>query len=79
MSAAQYEQLLQYMEEVRLDELPHSDFAMMMDGAQWVIERVTDQGFKAHFTNVAGKNIRQVYSFFNNISGLNLDYIDKYQ
>lgn len=79
MSAAQYEQLLQYMEEVRLDELPHSDFAMMMDGAQWVVERVTNQGFKAHFTNVAGKNIRQVYSFFNNISGLNLDYIDKYQ
>ena len=79
LTAAQYEQLLQYMEEVRLDELPHSDFAMMMDGAQWVVERVTDQGFKAHFTNVAGKNIRQVYSFFNNISGLNLDYIDKYQ
>ena len=51
---------------------------MMMDGAQWVVERVTDQGFKAHFTNVAGKNIRQVYSFFNNISGLNLDYIGKY-
>ena len=78
LTAAQYEQLLQYMEEVRLDELPHSEFEMMMDGAQWAIERVTDQGFKAHFTNVAGKNIRQVYSFLNNISGLNLDYIGKY-
>ena len=61
MTAAQYEQLLQYMEDVHLDELPHSEFEMMMDGAQWVIERVTSQGFKAHFTNIAGKNIRQVY------------------
>ena len=78
LTAAQYEQLLQYMEEVRLDELPHSEFEMMMDGAQWAIERVTDQGFKAHFTNVAGKNIRQIYSFLNKISGVKLKYINEY-
>ncbi len=78
MTVAQYEQLLQYMEEVRLDELPHSEDEMMMDGAQWVIERVTSQGFKAHFTNVAGKNISQIYSFLAKLSGEKLDYIEEY-
>jgi len=78
MTAAQYEQLLQYMEKLRLDELPHSEFEMMMDGAQWVIERVTSQGFKAHFTNVAGKNIQQIYSFLTKLSGEKLEYIEEY-
>ena len=78
MTSAQYEQLLQYMEEVRLDELPHSEFEMMTDGAQWVIERVTSHGFKAHFTNVAGKNIQKIYSFLAKLSGENLKYIEEY-
>ena len=78
MTTAQYEQLMQYMEAVRLDELPHSEFEMMLDGAQWVIERVNHQGFRAHFTNVAGKNIRQVYSFLNKTSGAKLGYIYGY-
>lgn len=78
MTVAQYEQLLQYMEEVRLDELPHSEDEMVMDGAQWVIERVTSQGFKAHFTNVGGKNISQIYSFLAKLSGEKLDYIEEY-
>ena len=78
MTSAQYEQLLQYMEEVRLDELPHSEVEMMTDGAQWVIERVTSHGFKAHFTNVAGKNIQKIYSFLAKLSGENLKYIEEY-
>lgn len=78
MTAAQYEKLLQYMEAVRLDELPRSKYVMMLDGAQWVIERVTDQGFKAHFTNVAGKSIQQVYSFLAKLSGEKLKYIEEY-
>lgn len=78
MTVAQYEQLLQYMENVRLDELPHSEFEMMMDGAQWVIEQVTSQGFKAHFTNVAGKSIQQVYSFLVKLSGEKLEYVKEY-
>ena len=79
MTAAQYEKLLQYMEAVRLDELPRSVYVMMTDGAQWVIERVTDQGFKAHFTNVAGKSIQQVYSFLAKLSGEKLEYIKEYR
>ena len=78
MTAAQYEKLLQYMEAVRLDELPRSVYVMMTDGAQWVIERVTDQGFKAHFTNVAGKSIQQVYSFLVKLSGEKLEYVKEY-
>jgi hypothetical protein len=78
MTSAQYEQLLQYMEKIRLDELPRSKYEMMLDGAQWVIERVTSQGFKAHFTNVAGKNIQQIYSFLAKISGEKLEYIKEY-
>ena len=78
LTASQYEQLLQYMEEVRLDELPHSEFEMMLDGAQWAIERVTEHGFRAYFTNVAGEKIRQVYSFLNKISGVKLKYINEY-
>ena len=78
MTAVQYEQLLQYVEKIPLDELPHSEFEMMMDGAQWVIERVTSQGFRAYFTNVAGRNIRQVYSFLTKLSGENLEYIEEY-
>ena len=78
MTAAQYEQLLQYMEKIRLDELPRSKDEMMLDGAQWVIERVTSQGFKAHFTNVAGKNIQQIYSFLTKLSGEKLEYIKEY-
>lgn len=78
MTVSQYMKLLQYMEEVRLDEFPHSEEVMVMDGAQWVIERVTSQGFKAHFTNVGGKNISQIYSFLAKLSGEKLDYIEEY-
>ncbi len=78
MTAAQYEKLLQYMEAVRLDELPRSKYVMMLDGAQWVMERMTDQGFKAHFTNVAGNDIQQVYSFLAKLSGEKLKYIEVY-
>ena len=78
MTAAQYEKLLQYMEAVRLDELPRSKYVMMLDGAQWVMERVTDQGFKAHFTDVAGNDIQQVYSFLAKLSGEKLKYIEEY-
>lgn len=78
MTSAQYEQLLQYMEAVQLDELPRSYYVDMTDGAQWVIERKTEQGFKAYFTNVAGKNIRQVYSFLAKLSGEKLEYIKEY-
>lgn len=78
MTAAQYEKLLQYMEAVRLDELPRSEYVMMFDGAQWVMERVTDQGFKAHFTDVAGNDIQQVYSFLAKLSGEKLKYIEEY-
>ena len=77
MTAAQYEQFLQYMEDVHLDELPRSEYKMMMDGAQWVIERVTSQGFRAHFSNVAGKNIQQIYSFLAKLSGEKLEYIEE--
>lgn len=78
MTAAQYEKLLQYMEAIRLDELPRSEYVMMFDGAQWVMERVTDQGFKAHFTDVAGNDIQQVYSFLAKLSGEKLKYIEEY-
>ncbi len=78
ITAAQYEQLLQYMDAVRLDERPRSYYVNMTDGAQWVIERKTEQGFKAHFTNVAGKSIRQIYSFLAKLSGKKLEYIEEY-
>ncbi len=78
MTAAQYEQLLQYMEKIRLDELPRSYYVNMTDGAQWVIERKTEQGFKAYFTNVTGKNIQQVYSFLVKLSGEKLEYVKEY-
>jgi len=78
MTAAQYEKLLQYMEAIRLDELPRSEYVMMFDGAQWVMERVTDQGYKAHFTDVAGNDIQQVYSFLAKLSGEKLEYIKEY-
>ena len=78
MTVAQYEKLLQYMEAVRLDELPRSKYVMMLDGAQWMMERMTDQGFKAHFTNVAGNDIQQVYSFLAKLSGEKLKYIEEY-
>ena len=78
MTTAQYEQFLQYFEAVHLDERPHSYYVNMFDGAQWMIERKTNQGFKGHFTNVAGKNIHRVYSFLATLSGAKLDYMGKY-
>ena len=78
MTATQYEQFLQYMENVQFDELPRSHYFPMFDGAQWVIEQVTSQGFKAHFTNVAGKSIQQVYSFLVKLSGEKLEYVKEY-
>lgn len=79
MTAAQYERLLQYMEDARLDERPRSEFERMVDGATWVIERGTSHGFKAHFTNVADKNIQQIYSFLAKLSGRKLKYVKKYR
>ena len=78
MTTAQYEQFLQYLEEVHLDERPHSYYVDMLDGAQWMIERKTKQGFKGHFTNVAGKSIHRVYSFLAKFSGAKLDYMEEY-
>lgn len=79
MTAAQYERLLQYMEDARLDERPRSEFERKTDGATWVIERGTSHGFKAHFTNVADKNIQQIYSFLAKLSGRKLKYVKKYR
>ena len=80
MTAAQYEQFLQYMEAVRLDERPNSYFwDMMRDGAQRVVERKTPQGYKAYFTNVAGQTIKNVFNFLTKLSGeKNLNYIEEY-
>ena len=78
MTASQYEQLLQYMEEVRLDELPHSNLQLMCDGAQWVIERVTDHGFKAYVTNVPKDSVKWVFSFLAKLSGQKIEYMEKY-
>jgi hypothetical protein len=78
MTTAQYEQFLQYFEAVHLDKRPHSYYVAMLDGAQWMIERKTNQGFKGHFTNVAGKNIHRVYCFLAKLSGAKLDYMVKY-
>ena len=81
MTAAQYEQFLQYMEAVRLDERPNSYFwDMMRDGAQRVVERKTPQGYKAYFTNVAGQTIIDVFNYLAKLSGeKNIDYMGKYK
>ncbi len=78
MTAAQYEKFLQYMEAVRLDELPRREHEWITDGAEWVIERKTPHGFNAHCTNMAGKNIQQVYSYLAKLSGQQLKYMEGY-
>ena len=78
MTAAQYEKFLQYMDDVRLDSLPRSEFELMMDGAQWVIERKDVHGFKAHFTNVPNADIRKVFRFLAKVSGKNICWMREY-
>ena len=78
MTAAQYEKFLQYMDGVRLDSLPRSEFELMMDGAQWVIERKDVHGFKAHFTNVPNADIRKVFRFLAKVSGKNIYWMREY-
>lgn len=70
MTALQYKKFLRYMDDVRLDSLPRSEFEPIMDGSQWVIERKDGQGFKAHFTNVPSAGIPKVFGFLAKVSGV---------
>lgn len=78
MTAAQYEKFLQYWETVQFDKLPRRAYVFMTDGAEWVIEQKTPHDFKAHSTNVAGKNITQLYSYLAKLSGQQLKYMEEY-
>lgn len=63
LTPAQYEQFLKHFEKVRLDEQPRIYNAEVLDGAQWLIERKTDNGFKAFLTNDAGQEIYDLFDF----------------
>ena len=78
ISSAKYKCLLQYMENVHLDKLPRIDHVIMCDGTRWVIERKSNRGFKAHFTNVAGDDIKQLYRFLVKLTDKKLSYINEY-
>lgn len=78
ISSAKYECLLQYIENVHLDELPRINHVIMCDGAEWVIERKTNKGFKAHLTNQPGDDIKQLYRFLVKLTDKKLSYINEY-
>lgn len=78
ISSAKYERLLQYVENVHLDELPRINHVIMCDGAEWVIERKTNKGFKAHLTNQPGEDIKQLYRFLVKLTDKKLSYINEY-
>lgn len=63
LTPAQYEQFFKHFEKVRLDEQPRIYNAEVLDGAQWLIERKTDNGFKAFLTNDAGQEIYDLFDF----------------
>lgn len=78
MTAAQYDQFMEYVNELRMDERSRSYYLPIHDGAQWLIEQKNDTNFTAFFTNVAGKKIKNVFAYFIKISKVKIDYLKDY-
>lgn len=75
---SQYEEFVQLIKNVEQAELPRSIWVDMTDGAQWLFERKTNQGFQAHFTNWASGSLRKVFFWLVSTSNLDVPYMEKY-
>lgn len=78
LTSNQYAQFLEYWNAIRLEELPPSDCVMMLDGAQWVMERKTPEGYKAHLTNAPGTDIKDMFKYLLKIGVVFVPYVDMY-
>lgn len=75
---SQYEEFVQLISDMEQTDLPRSIWVDMTDGAQWLFERKTNQGFQAHFTNWASGSLRKVFLWLVNTSNLDVPYMEKY-
>lgn len=75
---SQYEEFVQLIKNVEQAELPRSFFVSMTDGAQWIYEHKTNQGFQAHLTNCMPRSLRKVFLWLVNMSKLDVSYAEDY-
>ncbi|MBQ6069377.1 MAG: energy transducer TonB [Bacteroidales bacterium] len=78
LSKQEYSKLMQIFADLDFDHKGHINYTLMMDGAQWVIERRTADTFKAYFTNLGGMKIDALYSYLISLSGIEAGYASEY-
>lgn len=78
LTKRQYSKLQQLFAELQFDSLPVCHNAMILDGAQWVIERRTGDSFKVYFTNMAGTQIDALYSYLIKLAHIKAPYASEY-
>ncbi len=78
LTKRQYDKLQRLFAELQFDSLPACHKAMILDGAQWVIERRTKGNFKVYFTNVAGAKYDDLYSYLIKLARIKVPYASEY-
>lgn len=63
---------------LHFDRLSRTHTFLMLDGAQWVIERRTADTFKAYYTNVAGSDIADLYDYLISLARIKAKYAREY-
>ncbi|MBR3413459.1 MAG: hypothetical protein IKG81_12300 [Bacteroidales bacterium] len=78
LSKQEYRKLMHIFSDLDFDHKGHINYMPMTDGAQWVIERLTADTFKAYFTNLCGMKIDALYSYLISLAGIEADYASEY-
>ena len=68
LSAAQYKQFQQYIDSIKIDEMPRYKKQMMCDGEQWLIERKNAEGFRVCTTNIPEQQVKELFIFLSTCS-----------
>lgn len=78
LSRRQYRRLMNLFQPLHFDRLPRTHTLLILDGAQWVIERRTADTFKAYYTNVAGSDIADLYDYLISLARIKAKYAREY-
>lgn len=78
LSARKYRRLMQLFEPLHFDSLPRTRYRVMLDGANWTIERRTADTFKIFMTNLAGDKIGELYDYLIKLARIKAKYAREY-
>ena len=71
----EYRRVMALLADLDFDHAPRMQHRLMIDGAQWCIERRTADTFKAAFTNTAGKKHEALFEYLVRLADIDADYV----